>query len=332
MSVAALYWGLRAVADTVQGYDKRESAREKAAINRFDVREATAIDAEYHEGLAAVDETLGEPLAPKDAPLRAITVHYRMLGGTHRTTGAGTLAFPIIAPTSHWGVQVGDYFYELRRKRDRNDDVLEDGLHEPIDVQEEGDKVNLAMTRDRIIVEGTKSIHVAETKLSDAQIRGRAVYVFKRLFATDYNVLIDNCQSFSIFLCESILDETERHAVREKLQSKSTLYSNVAGSVALSVGYYLAAGLSKDAENMLTGIGSLSTEGGKKRVEAWKEGMHEAVDKKLDAWDKIYLHPEVFHTRRMFYSNVLSKVGDGLHGLGRKMDAGAESLHRFAEN
>ena len=98
---AALYWGLRAVADTVQGYNKRESAREKAAINRFDVREATAIDAEYHQGLAAVDETLGEPSAPKDAQLRAVMAHYRMLGGTHRTTGAGTSAFPVIAPTSH---------------------------------------------------------------------------------------------------------------------------------------------------------------------------------------------------------------------------------------
>lgn len=332
MSVTALYWGLRAVADTVQGYNKRESAREKAAINRFDVREAAAIDAEYHEGLAAVDKTVDGPPVSQDTPLRGITVHYRMLGGTHRTTGAGTSAFPIIAPTSHWGVQVGDYFYELRRKRDRGDDVLEDGSHEPIDVQEEGDKVNLAMTRDRVIVDGTKSVDIAETKLSDAQIRGRAVYIFKRLFASDYNVLIDNCQSFAIFLCESILDETERHAVKEKLQSKSTLYSNVAGSVALSVGYYLAAGLSKDADDMLSGIGSLSTEGGKRRVEGWKEGMHEAVDRKLETWDNIYLHPEVFHVRRMFYSNVLSKVGDGLHGLGRKMDAGAESLHRFADS
>ena len=166
----------------------------------------------------------------------------------------------------------------------------------------------------------------------NAQIRARAVYVFKRLFATDYNVLIDNCQSFAIFLCESILDEADRHTVREKLQSKSTLYSNVAGSVAVSVGYYLAAGLSKDADDMLTVIGNLSTEGGKKRVEGWKEGMHGAVDRKLDAWDKIYVHPEVFYARRMFHSSVLSKVGDGLHGLGRKMDVGAESLHRFAES
>ena len=327
----AFYWGLRAVVDTVHGYNQRGSAREKAVTNRFDVREATAVDAEYHEGLAAVDETLEESLAPEQAPLRAISVHYRMLGGTYRTTGAGTSDFPFIAPTSHWGVQIGEYFYELRRKRDRNDDLLEDG-HEPIDVQEEGNKVNLAMTKDRIIVDGTKSVHVADTKLSDAQIRGRAVYIFKRLFANDYNVLIDNCQSFAIFLCESMLDETERHTVREKLQSKSTLYSNVAGSVAVSVGYYLAAGLSKDADDMLTVIGDLSTESGKKKVEAWKEGMHEAVDKKLDAWDKLYLHPEVFHARRTFYSNVLFKVGDGLHGLGRKFDAGAESLHRFAES
>ena len=83
---------------------------------------------------------------------------------------------------------------------------------------------------------------------------------------------------------------------------------------------------------MLTVIGDWSTEGGKKKVEGGKEGMHGAVDKKLDAWDNIYLHPEVFHARRMLYGNVLSKVGDGLHGLGRKMDAGAESLHRFAES
>ena len=120
--------------------------------------------------------------------------------------------------------------------------------------------------------------------------------------------------------------------MREKLQSKSTLYTNVAGSVAVSVGYYLAAGLSKDADDMLTIIGDLSTESGKKKVEAWKEAMHGAVDRKLDAWDNIYLHPGVFNARRMFYSSVLSKVGDGLHGLGRKMDVGAESLHRFAES
>ena len=55
-------------------------------------------------------------------------------------------------------------------------------FQEPIGVQEEGDKVNLAMTRDLIIVDGTKPLHVAETKLSDVQIRTRAVYIFKRLF------------------------------------------------------------------------------------------------------------------------------------------------------
>lgn len=121
-------------------------------------------------------------------PSRCIIVCWEAPTGR---TGAGTSAFPIIAPTSHWAVQVGDYFYELRRKRDRSDDVLEDdGLHEPIDVQDEGDKVNLAITRDRIIVDGTKSFHVAETKLTDVQIRARAVYIFKRLFATDYNILI----------------------------------------------------------------------------------------------------------------------------------------------
>ncbi len=188
------------------------------------------------------------------------------------------------------------------------------------------------MTRDRIIVDGTKSIHVGETRLSNKQIMERASYIFKRLFASNYNVLIDNCQSFAIFLCESILEETERYTVREKLQSKSTLYSNVAASVAVSLGYYLAAGMSKDADDMLTVMGDLSTEGGKKRTEAWKEGMHEFVDKKLDALDKIYLQPGVFHARRTFYRNVLSKVGDGLHGLGKKFDAGAESLHRFAES
>ncbi len=120
------YWGFRAVADVVQGYNKRGSAREKAVTNRFDVREASAIDTEYHQGLAAVDETLEESLAPEQAPLRAITVHYR-------TIGDGTSAIPIIAPTSHWGVQVGDYLYELRQKRDDDD-----GHHEPVHVQEEG--------------------------------------------------------------------------------------------------------------------------------------------------------------------------------------------------
>ena len=246
--VAALYWGywgFRAVADVARGYNKRGSAREKAVINRFDVREASAIDAEYHQGLAAVDESL----APEQAPLRAITVHYRILGGTYRTTGAGTSAIPIIAPTSHWGVQIGDYFYELRQKRDQDDG------HQDLDVQEEGENINLAMTRDRIIVDGTKSIHVGETRLGNNQIMGRASYIFKRLFASKFNVLIDNCQSFAIFVCESILEETERHTVREKLQSKSTLYSNVAGSVAVSLGYYLAAGMSKDADDMLIVVG-----------------------------------------------------------------------------
>lgn len=169
-------------------------------------------------------------------------------------------------------------------------------------MQEGGGKVKLAMTRDRIIVDGTKSIHVGETRLSDVQIMGRALYIFKQLFANDYNVLNDNCQSFVTFLCESILDEMERHTVRERLQSKSILYTNVAGSVAVSVGYHLAAGLSKDAYDMLTVVGYLSTEGRKRTVEAWEKGMHGAMDKKLDALDKFYLHPEVFHARRTFYS------------------------------
>lgn len=119
-SIAKLtYWGLPAVTDTANGYKKRGSAREKAVTNRFDVREATLIEAEYRQGLAAVDETLDEYLAPEHAPLRVITVHYRMLGGTHRTPGAGTLAFPIIAPTSHWGVQIGDLFRNCVRRRTR---------------------------------------------------------------------------------------------------------------------------------------------------------------------------------------------------------------------
>lgn len=185
------YWGFRAVADTVQGYDKRGSAREKAVTNRFDVRGATAIETEYHQALAAVDKRLEASQAPEHAPLRVITVHYRMLGGTYRMTGAGTMEVPIIAPTSHWGVQIGDYFYELRQKRDRNDDIEGGGHQEPIDVQEEGDKVKLAMTRNKFIVDGTESIHVGETRLSDVQIMGRASYIFKRLFATSYNVLID---------------------------------------------------------------------------------------------------------------------------------------------
>lgn len=138
-----------------------------------------------------------------------------------------------------------------------------------------------------------------------SRFMGRTSYIFKRLFANYYNVLIDNCQSFVIFLCESILHEMERHTVRERLQSKSTLYPNVAGSVAVSDGYYLAAGLSKDADDMLTVVGYLSTEGGKRTVEAWKKGMHGAMDKKLDALDKFYLDPEVFHARRTFYSRVI---------------------------
>lgn len=340
---AAGYWGLRAAVDLARGHSKRGSAREKAVTNRFDVREATTLDAEYHQGLVAVDKMLNDSQSPEAAMLRAVTVHYRLLGGIYRATGDSTLAFPIIAPTSHWGVQIGDLFYDLRQKRDYSggihneaqlhgdDDAQGTGHHQHIDVQDEGDKVILAMTRNRIIVDGSKSIYIGKTSLGDSQIMGRASYIFKRLFAHNYNILIDNCQSFTIFLCESILDETERHIVRERLQSRSSLYSNVAGSAAVSVGYYLAAGLAKDADDMLTVVGDLSTEGGKKRVEAWKKGMHEAVDRRLDAWDKIYLHPEVFHARRTFYSTVLDKVGEGLHGLGDKLDAGAERLDRFAE-
>ena len=99
---------------------------------------------------------------------------------------------------------------------------------------------------------------VGEIKLSDVQIMGRVSYNFKRLSINDYSVLNDNYQSFAIFLCQSILDKTERYIVREKLQSKGIHYFNVAGSVALSVGCYLGAGLVKGADDVLMVIDDLS--------------------------------------------------------------------------
>ena len=130
-------------------------------------------------------------------------------------------------------------------------------------MQEEGNKVKLAMTWDRIIVDGTKSVHGGKTKLSDNQIMGLASHIFKRLLANNCNVLIDNCQSFAIFLCESILGCKAR--VPYILTSR-------AGGRLLGV---LLSWL------VLTVVGDLSTEGGKKRIEAWKEGMHEAIDKEV---------------------------------------------------
>ena len=75
-------------------------------------------------------------------------------------------------------------FYELRQ-RDQTD--FKSSGQEDIDMQD-GNKVKLAVIRDRIIVAEFKCIDTGETNLSAGQIMRRASYVFKRLFATGYNL------------------------------------------------------------------------------------------------------------------------------------------------
>ena len=69
-----------------------------------------------------------------------------MLRGPYRKIDADTSTVPIIASVSHGGVQVSDYFYKLRQKRDQNNKIQGDSR---VREGENGEIEAIAMSTDR---------------------------------------------------------------------------------------------------------------------------------------------------------------------------------------
>ena len=307
--------GCRFVVNTAHGYDRRQPERSKGLASRFNINETHAIEAPFHLGLDMLKDDSSSAHDGRPQLPRKVVVYYRKLGGTHKSDRAADVV-PTLAATSHWGLQVGDVFYELRLP-DRKYPALQ---HAPDDQRTlesvEGEKISLKISQDRVIVPGSKSIEVGETTLNDSQIMRNAIFIFQRLYAHNFNTWIDNCQSFVIFLSESIVPDEEHNEVREQLQQKSTLYSNVVVSLAVSTGYYLAAGARKDTDDIFACMKMIAPKQGQETIEGWKEGLLQRSDKILNRMDRFVMHPEIVYGRkrlRGFIGETLTQKYDTAH-------------------
>ena len=313
--------GCRFVVNTAHGHHRRQPERSIGLASRFNVDEAQAIQASSHLDLDILDNDLKVVHDARPQLPRKIVVYYRKLGGTHKSGRAADVV-PTLSATSHWGVQVGDIFYELRQPDQANRPPQHASDDQKTLESVEGEKISLKISQKRVIVPGSKSIEVGETTLSDAQIKRNARFIFQRLYAHNFNTWIDNCQSFVIFLSESIILDEERDGVREVLQQKSTLYSNVAVSLAVSTGYYLAAGARKDTDDFFTCLKMIAPRQGQERIESWREGLHQRSDKILNKMDQFVMNPEIVHGRK----RLRSFVGETLR---QNYDTASDTVAKF---